>query len=307
MTVARALAGFLTRTTVEDLPAPALDHAAMLIASTIASAAFGSGLQSAAIIRDLARERGGRPDASIWFDAGAKLPLAAAAQVNAVMSDAAACDDSDLRNIVHAGTPLTATSLALAERTGAGGEEVLAAIVLGYEAAGRIGEAITPGFRRSGFHGCLVAIFAAAVAAARLLRLDAEGMAQTIALSATSIGGLAAAANTSVAREYHAGLAAMLGIDAALAARARLQGRSRTSWKPATVSSRPMAGSMAPKQAPARPAISGKAGTSSPTWRSSWCRAVIRITRSPKPPPTPPARAGSRPRRSTASPCRALG
>ena len=90
--------------------------------------------------------------------------------------------------------------------------------MLGYEAAGRIGEAITPGFRRRGFHGCLVAIFAAAVAAARLLRLDAEGMAQTIALSATSIGGLAAAANTSVAREYHAGLAAMLGIDAALAA-----------------------------------------------------------------------------------------
>ena len=43
-------------------------------------------------------------------------------------------------------------------------------------------------------------------------------MARAIALSATSIGGLMAAANTSVAREYHAGLAAMLGIEAALAA-----------------------------------------------------------------------------------------
>jgi 2-methylcitrate dehydratase PrpD len=43
-------------------------------------------------------------------------------------------------------------------------------------------------------------------------------MAQTIALSATSIGGLAAAANTSVAREYHAGLAALLGVHAACAA-----------------------------------------------------------------------------------------
>jgi 2-methylcitrate dehydratase PrpD len=43
-------------------------------------------------------------------------------------------------------------------------------------------------------------------------------MAQAIALSATSIGGLAAAANTSVAREYHAGLAALLGVHAALAA-----------------------------------------------------------------------------------------
>ena len=90
--------------------------------------------------------------------------------------------------------------------------------MLGYEAAGRIGEAITPGFRRQGFHGCLVAIFAAAVAAARLLHLDPAQTAQAIALSATSIGGLAAAANTSVAREYHAGLAAMLGVNAALAA-----------------------------------------------------------------------------------------
>jgi len=43
-------------------------------------------------------------------------------------------------------------------------------------------------------------------------------MAQAIALSATSIGGLRSAADTSVAREYHAGLAAMLGIQAALAA-----------------------------------------------------------------------------------------
>ncbi len=37
-------------------------------------------------------------------------------------------------------------------------------------------------------------------------------------MSATSIGGLAAAANTSVAREYHAGLAALLGVNAVLAA-----------------------------------------------------------------------------------------
>ncbi len=218
MTVARTLATFLTQVSYSDLPPQTVEHAAMLIASTVASAAWGSGIASAAIIRDLARERGGTPDASIWFAPGPKLPVADAAQVNAVMSDAAASDDSDLRNIVHAGTPLVATSLAMAERTGASGQDVLAAIVLGYEASGRIGEAITPGFRTQGFHGCLVAIFGGAVATARLLGLDAAHMAQAIALSATSIGGLMAAANTSVAREYHAGLAAMLGVHAALAA-----------------------------------------------------------------------------------------
>jgi 2-methylcitrate dehydratase PrpD len=218
MTVARSLAEFVTQVSYVDLPPQTVGHAAMLIASTIASAALGSGIASSTIIRALARERGGTPDASIWFDPGPKLPVADAARVNAVMSDAAASDDSDLRNIVHAGTTLVATSLAMAERTGANGQDVLAAIVLGYEAAGRIGAAMTPGFRTRGFHGCLVAIFGGAVATGRLLGLDAAPMAQAIALSATSIGGLAAAANTSLAREYHAGLAAMLGMHAALAA-----------------------------------------------------------------------------------------
>jgi 2-methylcitrate dehydratase PrpD len=218
MSVARELAEFLTGTSAADLPPQAVEHAAMLIASTLASGALGSRLESAAIMRSLARERSGTQQASMWFDHGPKLPVAETAQVNAVMSDAAASDDSDLRNIVHAGTTLVASSLAVAERIGARGEDILTAIVLGYEAAGRIGEAITPGFRARGFHGCIVAIFGGAVAAGRLLSLDATQLAQAVALSATSIGGLMAAANTSVAREYHAGLAAMLGVQSALAA-----------------------------------------------------------------------------------------
>ncbi len=218
MTIARTLAEFLTTTAYADLPDQTIDHAAMQIASTIASAACGVNISSAAIIRALAQERGGRPDASVWFDKGPKLPVAGASRVNAVTSDAAASDDSDLRNIVHAGTQLTATSLAMAEYAGAGGKDVLAAMVLGYEAAGRIGEAITPGYLRQGFHGCLVASFASAVAAGRLLKLDTDAMAHTIALCATSMGGLHAAANTSVSREYHAGVANTAGIEAAMAA-----------------------------------------------------------------------------------------
>jgi len=218
MSIARDLSAFITQVSYADIPPQALDHAAMLISSTVASAACGIGITSSKIMRDLANERGGTPDASIWFDSGGKLPVVSAAQVNAVMSDAAASDDSDLRNIVHAGTPLVSTSLAIAERTGASGQDILAAIVLGYETSGRIGEAITPAFQTRGFHGCLVAIFGGTVAAARLLKLDEAQMAQAIALSATSIGGLRAAADTSESREYHAGSATMLGIQATLAA-----------------------------------------------------------------------------------------
>src|SRR4030095_11866430 len=160
MTVARSLAEFLTQVSYADLPPQTVEHAAMLIASTIASAAWGSGIDSSAIIRALAREHGGTPDASIWFDPGPKLPAAEAARVNAVMSDAAASDDSDLRNIVHAGTTACAASLAVAEKAASSGEDVLAAIVLGYEVAGRMNGAMIGGLQKKGFHGCIVASFA---------------------------------------------------------------------------------------------------------------------------------------------------
>src|SRR6266581_3944587 len=221
MSAARDLANFLVGVTASELPPQALDHAAMLVASTIAGAAMGSGLESARIIKDMACSLGGSPRASVWFDAssdgGFKLPVVAAAQVNAVMSDAAASDDSDLRTIVHCGTPLVATALAAAEHHGGSGEDVLAAIVIGYEAAGRIIDAMT-GFRELGFHGSNAAIFAATGAAARLWRLDAEQTTHAIALAATSTGGLAKAADTSVAREYHAGMATMSGVQAVRAA-----------------------------------------------------------------------------------------
>lgn len=218
MTIARELAAFLTQQRYADLPTQAVDYAQMLISSTLASAALGSTFESSRIIRSIEVERGGKAESTVWFGAHEKLPVAAAARVNAVMSDAAASDDSDLRNIVHTGTPVCATALAMAERTGASGPDVLSAVVLGVEAAGRINTAMIGGLQAKGFHGCIVAIFAAAVAAGRLMKLNESQMAQTIAIAATSMGGLHAAAKTSVAREYHAGLATMLGINAAQAA-----------------------------------------------------------------------------------------
>src|SRR5947209_17673212 len=109
---------------------------------------MGVDIVSARIIHELARERGGAPEATLWFDGGA-LPIADAARVNAVMSDAAASDDSDLRSIAHIGTIVSTTAIAMAERTGASGRDVLAAMVLGYEIAGRIDEALHPGTRRA--------------------------------------------------------------------------------------------------------------------------------------------------------------
>ena len=239
----------------------------------------------------MARERGGRPDASVWFDAGEKLPVADAAQVNAVMSDAAASDDSDLRNIVHRRHAADRRRWR-SRNARRHGEAVLTAIVCGYEAAGRISDAITPGFRDRGFHGCLGAIFAAAVAAAGCCTWTRR-RAQTIALTATSIGGLATAADTSVAREYHAGLAAMLGVNAALAAQRGYTARNGF-WRRIAGSSKRSAASMARRPGDRDAGSGHESGTSSPTWRSSWCRAATPTMRSPRRPAMPPARPGRR-------------
>src|SRR4029078_7742455 len=122
MAIAHELAEFVNRQSYEDLPPKAIDYAEMLISSTIASAALGSTIDSSKIIRAMELERGGKTAATLLVGAAEKAPVAAAARVNAVMSDAAASDDSDLRNIVHQGTTACAVALAVGERTACSGE-----------------------------------------------------------------------------------------------------------------------------------------------------------------------------------------
>lgn len=111
------------------------------------------------------------------------------------------------------------------------------AMLCGYEASGRIGAALTPraddevfngsiGFDR-GSHGCVAAVFAPTVAAGRLMGLDTDRMTQAIALTATSIGGLMVAANTSTAREYHDGLSVMVSLQSVFAAARGYQAEER--------------------------------------------------------------------------------
>ena len=218
MTIAAELARNVLKFRYEEFPAKALEHASMMIASTLASAAAGQSIRSAQVVGALMKEQGGTPEATIWFDSSAKIPAVSACRANALASDAAASDDSDLRTIAHLGTQLTSCTLALAERSGASGKEVLAAMIPAYELAGRIAASIMPGYRNLGFHGSLSVIFASAAASGRMLKLNEPQMAQAIAIAAVSMGGLGTAADTSEAREYFAGNAALLGMNAAYAA-----------------------------------------------------------------------------------------
>jgi 2-methylcitrate dehydratase PrpD len=208
------LARAVNRMRYEDLPARAIEHAKMILASTLSSAAPGALIDSARILRDVAKERGGRPEATVWFDA-LRIPAVAAARVNAGLSDAAASDDSDIRNTAHYGTTLASAGLAIAERIGATGKDLLGAMVIGYEAAGRIGDARRNG--RGGLHASQLVAFGGSVAVARLMKLTDQQMAHALGIVATTTGGLAIGTN-SWAREYMGANAASSGVDAAEAA-----------------------------------------------------------------------------------------
>ncbi|MDA0302415.1 MAG: MmgE/PrpD family protein [Chloroflexi bacterium] len=216
MTMSETLADFVTSTKYDDLPPLAIKHAKVIVASTIASAAMGRDIGSTAIFRELAKERGGTPESSIWFDAGPNVPVMDAARTNAIMSDAAASDDTDLAGSGHLGTVASTAAITMGERCGASPREVLAGIVLGYDVANRIGRRTHSG--ELGFHAGVNTIFGATVAAGRVMGLGAKEMAHAISLAATSIGGNGVAANTSWVREYDACLSAELAITAVQAA-----------------------------------------------------------------------------------------
>ena len=203
------------------------------------------------------------------------------------MSDAAASDDSDLRNIVHAGTTLAATALAVAEQHGGtGGEDVLAAIVLGYEAAGRIGEAITPGFRDTWFSRLPRRDFCRCCRRrpAPALGGGADGSGDCL------VRDLDRRASRSGQHQRGSRVSCRAGGDARRPGRAggaaRLPGRRAHPRNASTGFSRCMAVSRAPRRGRTCCAAWGSPGTSSPTWPSSSCRAVTPTTRSPRPPAT---------------------
>jgi len=212
--LALQLAQRLNSVSFDALPSLAIEHAKMILASTLASAALGSDFKSSVIVRDLAKEHAGKSEASIWFD-GMRLPAHEAARVNAMQSDDAASDDSDIRNTAHYGTALTSVGLSIGERVGASGRDLLRAMVIGYEAAGRLGEARVGG--RGGIHASQIVGFAGAAAGAKLLNLSDEQMAQALGLAAFTMGGLSIG-TTSEARQYMGATAAYCGAYSALVA-----------------------------------------------------------------------------------------
>jgi 2-methylcitrate dehydratase PrpD len=105
--------------------------------------------------------------------------------------------------------------LATAEVRGVSGRQLLSAFAIGHEVAMRVGEVMTPGWIKSGWHGTsLFGIFGAAAGCAKLMGLDKGQVCMALGLSASMASGLAVNFG-SLAKPLHAGMAAERGLFAA--------------------------------------------------------------------------------------------
>ena len=119
-----------------------------------------------------------------------------------------------------------AAGLAMAEREGASGAELLEAFLVGLEVECKISEAIHPRHYMEGFHStATVGALGATATAAKLAGLGREELAMALAIAASLASGIRLGFGT-MTKPLHAGRAAENGILAVeLAARGYTSGR----------------------------------------------------------------------------------
>jgi len=99
-------------------------------------------------------------------------------------------DDTHMGSIAHLGASVVSSALAVGEKVGADGPSFLTALVLAYEAGGRIGKAIMPSHYKYWHPTGTLGTIASAVVAAKYLNLTPDRMEQAISLAADGAAGL---------------------------------------------------------------------------------------------------------------------
>lgn len=146
-----------------------------------------------------------------------RLPLRDAAMMNGVLAHGLDYDDTHMAGVIHLTVSVLPAVLAVGAARRVSGSAMLAAYIAGVEAGARIASVVKSGLHAHGFHPTgVVGAFASALAAGRLMGLDAEALvrAQGIALSLAS-GSLQFIEDGSWTKRLHPGWAAQAGITAA--------------------------------------------------------------------------------------------
>lgn len=176
----------------EDIPSDVVKLAKRTIADWVFATIYGARSEWGKIIVDIAKSDGGKKESTILVD-GTKAPCTNAAMANAVMSLAYDITDTFMEHALHPSCSIVASAMAVGEMQKSAGKDVITAVVAAYELTNRIGDAHSLGKRYLATRGyeaqALFPIYGAAIAAGRLLKLDAKKMNHTIAIAPCSVGG----------------------------------------------------------------------------------------------------------------------
>lgn len=207
------------------IPPATLDMAGLCVLDWFGLTIGGADEPATRLVREVAMAEGAIPLASA-VGGGKAFSARQAALINGVAGHALDYDDVNLAMHVHPTAVILPGVLALAEAESLGGEAVIKAFVVGYEAAGMIGTLISGSHYARGFHATgTIGAFGAAAACAFLLGLDEETTARAYGLAGSQAAGLKAQFGT-MTKPLHAGRAAEAGVMAALWARAGLSART---------------------------------------------------------------------------------
>jgi 2-methylcitrate dehydratase PrpD len=222
------LASFAAALRLADVPRAVCDRAKLHILD-------GLGLGLASNTYDYARSAAagvaamGTPGACSVIGRKERFEVRDAALVNGILIHGLDFDDTHLGSIVHPTCTSLPCALSLAESLGASGEELLAAFLAGAETSIRIGGAVKGGFHHVGFHATgLVAHFASAVTAGKLLRLDERQLVAAQGIAGSTAAGIQVFLEEGAwTKRFHPGWAAVAGISAARLAQHGFLGPSR--------------------------------------------------------------------------------
>ena len=191
-TASQTLAAWVCDLRFTDIDAPTVAYARELLLDHLGCAARGGTVDTAdAVARMLATV--GADEGTALTAVVAKAPLRPewAVFANGVHAHSIELDDTHSASSLHPAVVTIPAALATAELEGASGEDLLTAIVAGYEVACRLGRALDPQVAYGkGFHPtAIVGPFAAAAATAKLLGLSAAELANAFGIAGSQAAG----------------------------------------------------------------------------------------------------------------------
>ncbi len=221
----RSAADFAADLTFSDIPEDALHIARRCVLDGLAVMLAGSEQEAIDVAERYIRKTGGNPQSRVVGDAGLKVPAHLAAFWNGLAGHAMDWDDTQLAEgpgrpyglLTHPTVPPLAACLAIGDLLGGvDGETFLTAFLAGFEVECKIAEAINPDHYNLGFHTSgTIGTFGSAVAAAKLLGLDAAGIARAIGGAASMAAGIRANFGT-MGKPMHVARSSENGVTAAL-------------------------------------------------------------------------------------------